>query len=47
MLTDRVRYWALYPPSIGKVWPVANEALSGQSQTTVLAISSGYPIGER
>src|SRR5437016_525423 len=38
------RYWAVYPPSIGNIWPVTNEASLEQSQTTVLAISSGRPM---
>ena len=37
-------YCATYPPSTVMVCPVTNEAASEQSQTTVSATSSGFPI---
>src|SRR5206468_3539836 len=38
------RYWAVYPPSIGTIWPVTNDAPAEHSQTTALATSWGWPM---
>src|SRR5712664_814124 len=36
-------YWATNPPSMGRAWPVMNDARSEHNQTTALATSCGWP----